>query len=88
MFFLLRKLISFVAMLVFVVLAAINLYKLASDQRMEGIIPIIGGAAGAFAFKIGPWEDLHSLWWLPLILDVGCLPWLAVMAFGAFRKNL
>ena len=38
------------------------------------LIPVIGGAFVAIAFAISPLGVLNGFWWLPLILDLGCLP--------------
>ena len=31
--------------------------------------PFLSGAFGVIAFRVLPFEILHQLWWLPLILD-------------------
>jgi len=39
-------------------------------------IPLIGGLAGMLDCLIVPVEGVHRLWWLPLLLDLGCVPML------------
>ena len=39
-------------------------------------IPIIGGVIVAIAVILAPWDALRSLWWVPLIVDLGCAPML------------
>jgi hypothetical protein len=36
--------------------------------------PLIGGGLGAVALAVSPVEALRGYWWIPLILDWGCLP--------------
>jgi hypothetical protein len=47
------------------------------------LIPVIGGVFVAIAFVTIPFKVLHGFWWLPLIVDLGCLP-LLVLAGGHF----
>lgn len=42
--------------------------------RTPSWIPLIGGLVGALAFRILPVPFLNAFWWLPLLLDTGCLP--------------
>lgn len=41
-------------------------------KRSSGI-PVLGGGALAIAMALAPSPSLRSLWWLPLVLDPGCL---------------
>ena len=36
-------------------------------------VPVVFGATGAVACRLCPAEAVRSLWWLPLVLDLGCL---------------
>jgi hypothetical protein len=55
------------------------------------LIPIIGGVFVAIAFATVPLEVLHSFWWVPLIVDLGCVPLLVLtgsyLAWRAFAKR-
>ncbi len=56
-------------------------------QRKGSGLPIIAGALGTISLLIAPTEsDLsrwHSFWWVPLLIDVGCVPW-AIYCIGFF----
>ncbi len=55
------------------------------------LIPVLGGLFGAVAFATIPIIALNSFWWLPLIVDLGCLPLLVMtgsyLAWQAYRKR-
>jgi hypothetical protein len=36
-------------------------------------VPVLGGALLALAIAIAPGQSIRSLWWLPLVLDPGCI---------------
>ena len=48
------------------------------EPRNYSMVPLIGGGVGAIGCVIAPLEGLQRLWWLPLVLDPGC-----VLMFGA-----
>ena len=37
-------------------------------------VPLIGGISGMIALLIIPIQDVAKWWWVPLILDYGCIP--------------
>lgn len=37
--------------------------------------PLLGGVAGSLACWLAPAPAMATLWWLPLLLDLGCLPY-------------
>jgi hypothetical protein len=43
-------------------------------KRHESLIPVAGGIAGAMGVLLLPWPAARSWWWLPLLLDLGCVP--------------
>jgi hypothetical protein len=43
-------------------------------HRHSSLVPLFGGAAGAVAVLLLPYDSAHFWWWLPLLLDVGCVP--------------
>jgi hypothetical protein len=62
-------------LVVFVVIAAFNTWTVLNYFRSgthASAIPIIGGAFGALATRLLPGAE--TLWWLPLLLDYGCVP--------------
>jgi hypothetical protein len=61
----------------FIVIAGFNAWMVLDyfrSGRHASAIPIIGGALGATATRLLP--GLESVWWLPLLLDYGCVPML------------
>ena len=43
-------------------------------RRRGSQIPVVGGIIVAVAFVMSPVEAFHWLWWMPLVVDLGCLP--------------
>jgi len=37
-------------------------------------VPLVGGLAGVAGLSLLPFARPHFYWWLPLILDGGCVP--------------
>jgi hypothetical protein len=37
-------------------------------------IPILGGGLGAIGCFLSPYAVLNKLWWVPLLIDWGCVP--------------
>lgn len=50
-------------------------------RKRYSCIPIVGGAIGFIGMLVSPFPLLRQLWWLPLLLDYGCLPALVSLAF-------
>ncbi|NLW51663.1 MAG: hypothetical protein GXY85_12615 [Candidatus Brocadiaceae bacterium] len=55
--------------------------------RSESYIVLLGGIAGMVSLAIAPFDCLRAWWWLPLLVDIGCLPFLACagLEFGVLR---
>jgi len=51
-------------------------------DRSRSCIPIIGGILAAIGMLLSGEELLRTLFWLPLFLDIGCVP---MVAFALFR---
>ncbi len=50
-------------------------------------IPVVGGTLAAVGAAIVPLSSVNALWWVPLVIDWGCLPGLAyTMAYFAWRS--
>ena len=45
-------------------------------QRRSSLVPLVGGFAGAGACLNLPYPALHAWWWVPLLVDVGCGPYM------------
>lgn len=44
------------------------------QNKVGTSVPLVGGICGAIGFAISPILMFQKIWWLPLILDVRCLP--------------
>ncbi len=60
-------------------------------RQRASTAPLAGGVAGMLAFLVVPWPTAHWWWWLPLLLDIGCVPLLlaGLCAWGLrwFRRD-
>ena len=54
-------------------------------RKRSSAIPLLGGALLAFAIVVAPGQSVRWLWWLPLILDPGCLLLLVTTALFWLR---
>lgn len=91
------KILAFVSglmFLAFVFWALGNWWRLIralAGKRKGSGLPIIPGLLGAIALLIAPsTNDIarwHSFWWVPLFVDVGCVPWLIYFIWVSFTKR-
>jgi len=51
------------------------------------MVPVFPGLAGAFAISWAPLEVLHPWFWVPLLLDVGCVPFLVLIGIAMLGKT-
>jgi hypothetical protein len=58
-----------------------------TKQRSGSSIPLAGGIAGMFAVLLLPWPSVKSLWWAPLVLDIGSGP-LVMWGIGKLAARL
>lgn len=58
----------------------------ASGGRVSPL-PVVAGLAGAIAMWNGPFEWMRGWAWVPLVLDVGCLPYLALLGVALFAAG-
>ena len=60
-------------------------------HRKGSGIPIVFGVIGAISIFAAPANyDLarwHSFWWVPLFIDVGCVPWLVYFVWFLVKKR-
>ncbi len=79
---------------IFLVVASVNASVIIAAargkeaERASSMMPVFGGVAGAIALASAPNDTLRSFVWLPLILDVGCVPYLAVVGILSIREGL
>lgn len=57
-------------------------------ERTPSLILFVGGIAGAIALAIAPREELHAFFWVPLVLDIGTGPYLALIAIATVWQGL
>ena len=63
---------------VFVACAAANakvLISFLTRQRTGSMLPLLGGVAGVGAAVLSPFDVMHKLWWMALLLDAGTVYW-------------
>jgi len=66
----------------FAMVNALVFYKgTIKGEKVGSGVPFLGGIFGAIGFTTLPVPLLNQFFWLPLILDVGCLPGLIYFAF-------
>ncbi len=60
-------------------------------HRKGSALPILPGLIGAVALAIAPAQSdiaqWKSFWWLPLFIDVGCIPWAVFCLIYFARKR-
>ena len=54
-------------------------------KRVPSFAPFIGGLAGVLGLYLCPLESLSGYEWLPLLLDLSTLPYLAVVLHALFH---
>ena len=57
-------------------------------KKTGSSIPLIGGISGAIALSITPWPEANRWWWLPLLLDYGCVPLLTFTAVWILSRRV
>ena len=53
-------------------------------KQSVSLIPIVGGLSGFLAMLIVPINKAWMWSWIPLFLDIGCIPSVAVMLFEVY----
>jgi ADP-ribosylglycohydrolase len=77
---------------VFVVANCVNVSLLlqahrdADEDTRRSPIVLIGGIGGAMSFALSPSETLRAHYWLPLLVDLGTGPYLAIIAGALLRR--
>jgi hypothetical protein len=54
------------------------LFRWVWRRKHSSWIPMVGGSLAAAGVALMPYAQVNTLWWVPLFLDWGCLPGLAV----------
>lgn len=55
-------------------------------KRFESFVPLMGGVTGMIGIVLFPVERFRWLWWVPLIVDLGCVPLFATVAIDQIKK--
>jgi hypothetical protein len=58
------------------------------SKRGASMIPFIGGIMGAIGLCLMPVSPWNHLWWIPLVIDIGCTPLLVGVLIDQIRKHL
>lgn len=62
-------------------------------KRAEGsaggvsLVPFVGGVAGALGCLVAPVPNVARWGWLPLLVDLGCVPLLLLAAVAVARRG-
>ncbi len=57
-------------------------------QKHASLVPLIGGVSGALACFTVPFTALRGVWWIPLLLDIGTVPLLALTVAFSIRAAI
>lgn len=68
--------------------AVIILRGLTGRAKNESWVPILGGTLGVLALLIAPWPRLRDYWFIPLLIDWGCVPGLLHTAIFLLGRQL
>jgi hypothetical protein len=85
------EVVSTVLIATFCLIAFANGYCLVrflASRTGFSVVPFMGGILGCAGFLLSRSLALRHLWWLPLILDFGCLPSLVGWALVLTKKGL
>lgn len=81
--------ISSVLFVVFLVCAAGNGVGVIIGRvrnRSFSVVPFVGGVSGVLGCVIAPSKAVNRYWWIPPLVDLGCIPLLVVLAIYFARK--
>ena len=77
-------------LLIFLLLAGINVVIEVNQWRApsnQSLAPIVGGIMGVFGAVILPVDGILRYWWVPILVDIGCGPYLLLGLIQALRKR-
>lgn len=57
-------------------------------KKFESLLPIVGGCAGVIGLWLLPLAQFHRFWWVPLVVDLGCVPLLISAIVDQLIKRL
>lgn len=71
------------------ILFKVNRKTTASAEEGQGssFIPFVGGVIGAIAVGLAPLDPVRAFFWVPLLLDVGCIPALVLALPAVFSRS-
>lgn len=82
---LLRWIVGLFFFALFIHLSVLNAFVFWSvhvrKQSTASWIPLLGGVFGTISLAVLPLPEFKHFWWLPLLLDYGCLPGLTQTVF-------
>ena len=86
----LRFIVGAILLVVSVWLIAMNWWiviERSRKGRRSSLAPFYGGICGALALLLIPSSKLAKVAWVPLVIDVGCLPILIAAAIAYFKRR-
>ena len=57
------------------------------NPKVPSTVPLIGGIAGAASVLLAPIEGSNTLFWIPLVADVACVPMVVYTPFWLMRHR-
>lgn len=66
---------------------AATLVRYVVSKGRGSMIPFLGGVAGAVGVVASPEPALRPLWWLPLVVDPGCLVFVVSALVSLARRR-
>jgi hypothetical protein len=57
-------------------------------KKMPSVVPFVGGVTGVYALKLAPWDSVHAYWWVPLLLDFGCVPCVVLLVLEQLTDKI
>jgi len=57
-------------------------------KKRATMIPLVGGIVGTIGLLLLPVTGIRCFWWVPLMVDLGCVPMLAAVAFDQIKKRV
>ncbi|WP_142930150.1 hypothetical protein [Exilibacterium tricleocarpae] len=82
--------LSLLLLFIFLWIFIINwstVFKRIVSRDVSSWIPLAGGVVGALAFIVSPLEGFNDYWWVPFLIEWGCLPGFLYTGFFFLKRS-